>query len=430
LADLRRNLADAMASTATPYGIVSEGVEANQIMADLVYGGPSALSRIDRDILDLPGLTNVVLYEGLEDVLHSTTSDNLTANGYAQLLNYLQANNITVIALGLSPCDGYTGGGSSPNDPCTGTVDAERTSVNAWLSNYPLGLGPWSTPPLFYIDADDAIGVPDTSNGETRLNPTLDQGDHVNLKPDGFGALSLAYLAPQDTWQLADGVAPDGTVDPTVTVAADTASNANNPYLLNNPNTGQNPATVAGGATWTNDATRGGVLTFDGTTDYAATTGPVINTAGSFSIAAWVNMTGQPAGNAVIVAQNGTVEDGFRIEYNQADDYIDFVLPAADISNSAQASLQCGSAHDGWLRIVATYNAADHTASCLSGPYGDLMDYITGVTTFSASGPYTMGRGLHNGSPTDYFPGSISDLRVWNYALSGDQAGVLCRSAS
>jgi non-heme chloroperoxidase len=48
-------------------------------------GRPFALSRIDRDILDQPGLSTVVLYEGLEDVLNGQSADNLDSNGFTAL---------------------------------------------------------------------------------------------------------------------------------------------------------------------------------------------------------------------------------------------------------------------------------------------------------------------------------------------------------
>src|SRR5262249_6252905 len=46
-------------------------------------------------------------------------------------------------------------------------------------------------------------------------------------------------------------------------------------------------ATLRGGASWTGGR-QGGSLQLDGTSGYAETAGPVLNTAQSFSVAAWV----------------------------------------------------------------------------------------------------------------------------------------------
>jgi hypothetical protein len=425
---LRDDLTHDIASTPTPFGIVAGSIESNEVMTDRWgYGGPALLSRVDRDILDQPGITSVILYQGLQDLLHGQSADYLTANGYSQVLTYLQANNIAVIADGATPCDGYAGGGATPNDPCTAAVDDERTATNAWLNSFPLGMGPWSTPPLFYIDADAALGVPDTANGAIKLHPDADNGDHVNLSQAGYGALASAYLGPQDTWQLNDGVnQADGSIDTTVTTAADTATNANNPYLLNNPNIGQHPAILNGTAAWTNDLTHGGVLNLDGITGYASTSGAVLDTTRSFSISAWVNMTSLPTHNATIAAQNGTTVSAFYLQYNYAHANApgwSFNLPRTDTTNPAFVSAYASGTTTGWTHLVGVYNAVNHTAELYVN--GDLKDTATNVTLLPAPGMFTIGNALYDGSLTDYLPAKVRNVQAWNYAIGWDQVQAL-----
>ncbi|MFI9274558.1 LamG-like jellyroll fold domain-containing protein [Kitasatospora sp. NPDC052896] len=426
---LAADLASAEPSVPNPYGTVDEGIEANQIMKDypestnLGTGGPSALSRIDRDILDQPGLNTVVLDEGLEDVLNGQTSDNLTSNGYTQLLTYFQASDINVIAVGLTPCDGYAGDkatGSGTNDPCTSTVDKYRTTVNQWLSGgYPLNMGPWSTPALSYIDSDQTLGIPDTTNGEIKLNPSAAVStDQVNLTTDGYAALASAMLGAQDTWPLDDGNSS--------TTAADTASSTGNAYLAANPAVGQNPATLNGGATWTTDPTRGTVLNPNGTSGYAATSGPVVNTTGSFTVSAWVNFSSTPTANATVLAQNGTQGSSFSLQYNasQKEWCLDFT--SSDTANATTVGTPAcmAMANDFipgyWSNIVISYNASDQTAKLY--PDGCSMYPLQfNVTPWAASGSFTIGSGLVNGAQTGFFPGTVSDVQVWNYALSDPQ---------
>lgn len=430
-------LADDLAATqpTTPagYGVVSEGIESNQIMTDFPesygtssVGGPAALSRIDRDILDQPGLTTVVLYEGLEDVLNGRAADDLTKNGYTELLSYLQASNITVIAMGLTPCDGYTGDGAtgnSSNDPCTADVDDARLSVNDWLSSGPLNMAPWTTPAFYYLDPDTTLGVADASTGQIGLDPNADVGDHVNLTNPGYAALTTAYLSPHNTWPL-----DDGADDPTTTVAADTASNATNPYLADDPAAGTSPATLTGGATWTTDTTRGTVLTLDGTTGYATTTGPVVDTTGSVSISAWVNLATLPATDATIAAQNGTTASAITLQYNHTHSGSPgwaFTISATDTTNPTLTGAYASGAGTGWTHLVGVYNAATGTAMLYVN--GTLAATATGATTFGATGPFTLG---HQPTDTDYLPGALGTIQVFNYALTDNQVTALDQQIS
>jgi hypothetical protein len=62
----------------TNFGIVSAGIENNAVLRHVGgAGGPSALSRLDPDILEEPGIGTVVATEGRTDVLAGTTADDL-----------------------------------------------------------------------------------------------------------------------------------------------------------------------------------------------------------------------------------------------------------------------------------------------------------------------------------------------------------------
>jgi hypothetical protein len=425
---LADDLAAAAPTTPTGYGTVSEGIEANQIATDypessasgLDVGGPAALARIDRDILDQPGLTTVVLDEGLEDILNGHDGDDLTGNGYTELLQYLQANGINIIAVGLTPCTGYTGDGAtgnSTNDPCTTEVDSARTAVNNWLANNPLNMNPWTSPALYYIDSDSTIGITDSTTGAVSLDAHADNSDHVNLTNPGYAALTTAYLAARDTWPLNDGAG---------TTVSDTASSFTNPYVANDPSAGTNPATLAGGATWTSDTTRGNALTLDGTTGYAATSGPVIDTTRSFSVSTWVDLASTPATNATIAGQDGTAVSGFFLQYNHThtgNPGWAFNIPDSDTASPTWHTAYADGATTGWTHLVGVYNATAHTASLYVN--GTLADTATGVTTINATGPFTLGRGQYNAAPSDYLPGTISTTHTFNYALTPYQVTAL-----
>ena len=382
-------------------------------------GGPALLSRIDRDVLDQPGLTTVLVNEGLEDVLNGHTANDLTTDGYTQLLTYLEAYNINVVVVGLTPCDGYTGDNAATNDACTSTVDANRVATNGWLAGQPNNLNPWTSPSLYYLDSDATIGTPDTSNGEIKLDGPADVGDHVNLSYPGYGALAAAFLGPQDTWQLNDGG--------TNTTAADSASNTNSPYLVTNPLIGQSPATLAGGATWTSDATRGEVLQFDGSSRYAATGGPVLTTNHSFSVSAWVKI--DSSNPALILSQEGTNAGAFFLAHDGDNNAWTFATTGSDTTNPPLDSVGSNihATIGAWTHLVGVYNADAETISIYVN--GTLAGWTTAANTWNATGSFIIGRGPYNGT-NYYFPGAISDVQTWNYALTDTEATELADQVS
>jgi hypothetical protein len=411
--DLANNLTDAEPTTPSGYGTLAEGIESNQIMTDYPEhngSGPAALSRIDRDILDQPNITTVVINEGLEDTLNATnTTQDLTANGYTQLINYLLSANIAIIAIGQTPCDGYAGDGVTPNDPCTAAVDQKRTMDNTWLSAGPFGL---AAPAYFYLNPDTAIGVPDTGNGETTLNSAADAGDHVNLTDAGYGALTNAYLGAQDTWALNDGT--------DATQVGDAGDNATS-YLFNNLMAGNNPATLTGTTTWTTDPTHNTVMTLDGATSQATTAGPVLTTTGSFSVSAWAQLS-STSHNADIVTQDATTTSGFALQYDAADNRWAFTMATSD-TTLVRALSGTAPTTGTWTHLVGTYNATTHTLSLYVN--GTLATTTTNITPVNATGPLAIGRGQSNATPTDYFPGSLSTIQAWNYTLTPIQIAAL-----
>ncbi|WP_329568476.1 LamG-like jellyroll fold domain-containing protein [Kitasatospora sp. NBC_01266] len=426
---LAGDLAAAAPTSPTPFSTIDEGVVGNMLTQDFPpnssYGGPSALSRIDRDILDQPGLNTVVLDEGLMDVLHGQTANSLTTGALTQLLTYLQSSGINVTAVGLTPCDGYAGDGvSGANDPCTSTVDGYRTTVNRWLSGgYPLGMGPWSTPALNYIDPDEAIGWIDSTNGEIEVSPNAtvqkdnvgDAVDNVNLTSAGYGGLANAILGSQDTWLMHDAAG---------SVAADTASSTGNAYLANNPAVGQNPITLSGGYSWTTGANAdwANAVKFDGTTGYGATAGPVINTGASFTLSAGVVNFQGSATDVTLVAVNGVHGPLAALKYSHATNTWCFDFAPSDGAPLANNGT-CTANGSGDILAVGTYDATSHTASLYLGD--TFAGSQTGISPWVAGGSLTVGADLVNGQPADFLPGPVTQVQAWNYALTGGQAQAL-----
>jgi len=173
------------------YGAIDAGIEDNGVLRDVRgnAGGLSALSRLDRDILDRPGIGTVIVTEGLTDLLNGAIANTLSSVGYTELATLLNAWGVTVIFASLTPCDGYS--------PCTAAVDSARTAVNTWIGGQSTFLAPF----LSNVDFNAAVAVDDPDSSSTPAEQKLgtgaapadyDSGDHVNLTNDGYAALTAS----------------------------------------------------------------------------------------------------------------------------------------------------------------------------------------------------------------------------------------------
>ncbi|WP_369976421.1 SGNH/GDSL hydrolase family protein [Xanthomonas bundabergensis] len=88
--------------------VLNAGISGNKL---LDHGrSPSALARLDRDVLALPGVTDVVLFEGINDIRHSGAPGFVPGRnaedmrlGYRQIVARLQQHGIATIGATLTP---------------------------------------------------------------------------------------------------------------------------------------------------------------------------------------------------------------------------------------------------------------------------------------------------------------------------------------
>ena len=83
---------------------MNQGISGNRV---LTFGaGPSALARFDRDVLMTPGVTHVVLLEGINDI-GASVRDGITADdiiqGYRQLIDRAHDRGVLIIGATLTP---------------------------------------------------------------------------------------------------------------------------------------------------------------------------------------------------------------------------------------------------------------------------------------------------------------------------------------
>jgi lysophospholipase L1-like esterase len=108
--------------------VVNAGVAGNRIL-ERSHSGPSALERLDRDVLSLSGVTHVIVFDGSNDIHRGATAEELI-DGARKLVERVRARNIKVIGATAVPR-----GRPDAGDDAGFSLAKEqyRQKYNAWI---------------------------------------------------------------------------------------------------------------------------------------------------------------------------------------------------------------------------------------------------------------------------------------------------------
>jgi lysophospholipase L1-like esterase len=174
--------------------VLNAGFGGNCVLSQCL--GPNALSRLERDVLAPPGVTTVVVFEGINDLGRLTIDHPVPPPQHAALVAQLIAGyqQIAVRAHGhglktyIGTILPYAGNATYHPDAAS---EADRTAVNTWIRAQKLYDG--------VIDFDVRLRDPARAD---RLNPLYDSGDFLHPSPAGYrvmGELAAAVLQPAVT---------------------------------------------------------------------------------------------------------------------------------------------------------------------------------------------------------------------------------------
>ena len=175
--------------------VVNEGIAGNRVLNDCFMVevgcfGVSALARFDRDALALPGVTHIVLLEGINDLgfpgarldeeyladpAQAATAEEL-AEAYKQLISWAHARGVKVIGATITPFEGVDVPGYFSE-----AKEIVRQAVNKWIRTNGAFDG--------VIDFDAVLRDPDHPS---RLLPKFAYKDHLHPNDAGYQAMANA----------------------------------------------------------------------------------------------------------------------------------------------------------------------------------------------------------------------------------------------
>jgi lysophospholipase L1-like esterase len=172
-------LARRLNAAGLPLSVLNAGISGNRVLADgqIPQFAPSGLARFRADALALPGVTEVILLEGINDIGQGPgfTSAEIIA-GYETLIAQAHAAGVKIRLGTLLPAGGTVTSGYQDED----AVET-RAEVNAWIRG--------ANPADGFVDFDAAVRDP---ADPSRLKPEYDGSDHLHLSPAGYEAMAAA----------------------------------------------------------------------------------------------------------------------------------------------------------------------------------------------------------------------------------------------
>jgi lysophospholipase L1-like esterase len=154
--------------------VVNAGIGGNRVLTDAgIMYGPSATHRFAHDALGQPGVKDVIVLEGVNDIRNGPPAPRELIDAYATLIGQAHAAGVRIYGGTILPFEGSFGW--SPEK------ERVRASVNDWIRTSGAFDG--------IVDFDAAIRDADDP---VRMNHAYDSGDHLHPSAAGYRAMADA----------------------------------------------------------------------------------------------------------------------------------------------------------------------------------------------------------------------------------------------
>jgi lysophospholipase L1-like esterase len=167
------HLARRLAAQKSRVAVLNAGIGGNRVLS---YGGSvSALARFERDVLALPGVTHVIVMDGINDIgaagANSSPSAADLIAGHRQLITRAHAFGLKIYGATLTPFEGAF--------YWTPQGEAKRLALNEWIRT--------SKEYDAVLDFDAVTRDP---NAPTKILQRFDPGDHLHPNVAGYQAMA------------------------------------------------------------------------------------------------------------------------------------------------------------------------------------------------------------------------------------------------
>jgi alpha-L-arabinofuranosidase len=189
-------------------------------------------------------------------------------------------------------------------------------------------------------------------------------------------------------------------------------------------------ATLGTGASWTAGNVGSGAISLNGTAGAVATVNqPVVNTAGSFTVSAWVDFAAL-GGYQTVVSIAGNNVAGFFLQLRGDTGTFAFTRLASDSTSAATfyASDPNAPTAGTWYHLVGVDDANAGTLTLYVD--GQSVGSVAYTGGWQAGGDTLIGHGFYSAGEVDYVDGSIDQVQVFNSALTAAQIQALDEPAA
>ncbi|GHE53727.1 SGNH hydrolase [Streptomyces longispororuber] len=174
-------LAERYAREGRPRGVLNHGISGNMITYGTPGTGESGVNRFKKDVLPEPGVSTVVVLEGINDVglseLPGSSVPDISVEqliaAHRDIIRQARAKGLKVIGATLTPFKGAV--------YFSERGEAKRDALNEWIRTS----GAYDR----VIDLDRALADPADRD---RLVPAYDSGDHLHPSDAGYHAIAEA----------------------------------------------------------------------------------------------------------------------------------------------------------------------------------------------------------------------------------------------
>jgi len=157
--------------------VLNAGISGNRVLrsSSSMYG-PSALARLQQDVIDEPGVRDVIVLEGINDIGQSptATAPQIIA-GLKRIISRLRRAGLHVLLGTLTPA-----GGTVIPSYGDSAANTEREQVNRWIRSQHM---------VDIVDFDKAVRDP---RDPSRIYPPYDDSDHLHFSLAGYRAMAAA----------------------------------------------------------------------------------------------------------------------------------------------------------------------------------------------------------------------------------------------